>query len=174
MSNTEFQCLSGTRCSLEVAEIPSLLFEKLVENWGTIKALGASDHNMASFENWKGSLFNNILTKKSQLKLAYADQLLHDNINISEKEISNICRQAENFVGLPKDSDTWIANVPHLTNYGGCYYSYQLAEFIVEKILSKLSVDYNFGKHLRESLFSKGGTVNPIRSLNSLGIKVNF
>lgn len=172
MSDTDFQMLSGTRCALDFAEVPSILFEKLASQWNTMKAMGCPESARPSFELWREQRAN----KRSimeHLKLSFADQSIHGycppkNVN----DLKLVCRKAEELVGTPSEDNEWLSSVGHLSNYGSCYYSYMLADTIAEKILKIMQDEKSFGLKLRHKLFSKGGTVSPLEQLNYLGINI--
>lgn len=172
MSETKYQMLSGTRCVLDFAEVPSVLFEKLASKWSIMSAIGCPDTNRQSFEWWYEDKFNSDSFQES-LKLAFADQLIHNNSPPKNAEdLNNICREAEKLAGVTHNCNEWLSPVGHLANYGSCYYAYILADIVAEKILSRCQIEKCFGMKLRRELLSKGGTVSPIEQLDALGINV--
>lgn len=153
LSRTKFQMLSGTRCALDLAEIPSSLFEFIHDEREMQSALSA-DKQQQSVSN------EMIVTEELfQLQISVLDQLLHsiepgpsnwtrDLVNQTEIDFKN------SFNFKPREAD-WHCKVQHFASYGGSYYAYSFSKSVAEKIWKAKAELFDLFK--KEFLY-KGGT----------------
>lgn len=118
LSNTHYQTLSGTRCSLEVAEFPSLCMELLFEN---------SEFQSKYFNEDKKDDFFGLVASvgehhfKETIDYSIFDILLHSASPIEENSVWISGILEKNYQHSLKPSQ-----LHHMATYGSSFYSYPL------------------------------------------------
>mmetsp|Transcript_29926 Transcript_29926/g.53128 ORF Transcript_29926/g.53128 Transcript_29926/m.53128 type:complete len:703 (+) Transcript_29926:2545-4653(+) len=165
VSECEFQCFSGTRVPLDLAEFPSHLFEmfltdfKFVSTWATHKQTSQSIPEalcksifITKREQFKG------LQHQLLLSLSMLDLKLHRGVPIGEA-----LNQIKQLQSLQFGGDSWPLSLPHLAEYGSSYYAYMLgqalAEVIWNKCFERQTLNADAGQALLKTVLSKGGNV---------------
>lgn len=169
-SRTKYQNLSGTRCSMEFSEFPSMLLQKLFSSWSALRALGAPEGERRAFEEWVEGRRDN---RHDQVKIAWADLELHTRTE-STAEACLRAGELDRNVSQSPVYKNWVGHVEHFITYGSFYYSYPLADLLADAALQRIGSDRIFAPALRRLLLSKGGTVDPIKTLRSLGLDFDF
>lgn len=162
LSTSEFQSFSGTRVPLDLAEVPSHLFELFLEdyNYTSIWAKHCS-----TSESIPKEIFQFLVESKYSFKgLAHLSLLYRSIFDLTLHTNSSLDSTAESLQSLlpinlfPKG---WYNSFYHLGEYGSSYYSYVLGQ-VLSNIIFKESFDRqtlnsSAGKVLRNSLLGKGG-----------------
>lgn len=140
-SENQYQNLAGTRCSLDIAEIPSTLFEAILLETKLIDSpfFGSIDTNL-----------------KRQISLAKFDLKVH----CIKKTIAD----------LPKLPDKGTS-FSHLISYGGSYYSYLYGNDFARKVLAKMNTDPELLIKIQSKLLALGGCANLVQVRENLNIK---
>lgn len=157
MSKTRYQSLSGTRCTLDFAEYPSMLMERLACNWTVYGFMGAPPSIRSELEKSMEDS-DPIGRWKTQQLIAHTDLMMHTHQNPREWLLNR------------KISD-WVGRIEHFNTYGATYYSYILADVLASKTINAASNAPFLFRNLRTQLLSKGGTVNALSALKDL---INF
>jgi intermediate peptidase len=160
MSTTRYQSLSGTRCSLDFAEYPSMLMEKIAGIWDVYRFMGAPNSVRCEFEQLMSEA-NVADRSRTQQIIAHTDLMLHTHPNPKAWILEN-------------DRCGWVRKIEHFNTYGATYYSYLLADIFASMTLDAAVKDPGLFQRLRAALLSKGGTADPIIVLSDLGIDLKF
>lgn len=176
LARTEYQHVTGTRCSTDFAEIPSILMEyfasdprvvaRFAKHYRTqepmpeemLKRLCASKHLFSASE--------------TQLQVFYSalDQAYHTKACGDSGTTTDTLRELQQkFYGLPYvESTAWQLRFSHLIGYGAKYYSYLVSRAIASGIWQKYFLDDPFsrrnGERFRREFLAFGGGV-PSRQL---------
>lgn len=143
LSETWYQVLSGTRGPVDLAEIPSSLFEILYERRGRRRD--------------ELNYLNEMRSEIYQYQLAAFDQMIH-HFEPPEHEKWSIDLAAEavkEFKCERKDKD-WFCSASHLSSYGGSYFSYIFSKSLAEKVY-KMFEETGELMQFRHNFLSKGG-----------------
>ncbi|KUL88814.1 hypothetical protein ZTR_03456 [Talaromyces verruculosus] len=185
LGQTPLQSISGTRCSTDFAELPSVLMESFAtapevlslyaRHWETDKPLSESMmQSMAADRVAHGSIYGAV-ENEAQILMALVDQAYHarsadggrrsiDSTDIYHQVFSEHCTLPD-----PQDGNTrtsWQGFFGHLYGYGATYYSYIFDRAIANKIWQdvfqggKLSVDREAGEKYKNEVLRWGGGRN--------------
>lgn len=147
MARTKYQHITGTRCSTDLAEVPSILMEFFASDPRVISKFArhySSGEQMPQdlIKCWIKSkkLF---MASETQLQLFYAalDQSYHSANVFSQGESSTdiLARCQKQFYSIDYVPNTaWQLRFSHLVGYGAKYYSYLVSRAIATAIWSKL------------------------------------
>lgn len=141
-SENEYQSIAGTRSSFEVVEVPSTLFELLIEE--------SEIQNVLEIHRPTNDYTDRFQVLLKQVSVAQFDCEIHRQI---ERLDALVQKHFKNLHPLP--------SLMHLNTYGGLYYSYLLSYCIATSILKRIrSGESSFGKVIVREIFSKGGAIN--------------
>lgn len=145
-SRTDLHHLSGTRCSLEFAEVPSSLFELVVQNVDRFAQFGFSGPLVEAHRNWVRK--SRVLAEREQrqgILLSRFDQLVHNLPLLHDQRqkrsagdlASTIKSWAAEHAGdshLQHSFHDQIPHFKHLVVYGAAYYGYLLSREVAQQI----------------------------------------
>ncbi|KAL6453972.1 OCT1 Mitochondrial intermediate peptidase [Candida maltosa Xu316] len=179
IGRTELHNLSGTRCSTDFVELPSVLMESFSRDPRVMHEIGRHyitneklDHEHLEFFHKRRAVLDACETF-IQSKMALLDQKLHneDIVKSLEKgfdavDSSVIYHNLEAELKVLSDTlSTWHGKFPHLFSYGAVYYSYLLDRAIADKIWQGLFAadpwDSAAGQKYKNSILKWGGTRDP-------------
>lgn len=181
IGKTDLHNLSGTRCSTDFVELPSVLMEsfskhpsvicKIAKHYESGEAL--SPELLSKYQRQR-----NLLDKCEtfmQSKMAMLDQVLHNEDVVKmlsnpetfgEFDSTKIYHAIESYLQIFADDwSTWHGKFPHLFSYGAVYYSYLLDRAIADKIWNGLFKQDPWsreaGEKYKNSILKWGGTRDP-------------
>lgn len=175
IGRTDLHNLSGTRCSTDFVELPSVLMElfardprvlcTIAKHYQTGEALPVE---LLEKQQQDKVMLNNC-EEFMQLKMAMLDQLLHNSDvikNIENFDSTPIYHDLERGLRIFADVDsTWHGKFPHLFSYGSVYYSYLLDRAIAERVWKELFANDPWsreaGERYKNSILKWGGTRDP-------------
>lgn len=147
MARTKYQHITGTRCSTDLAEVPSILMEFFASDPRVVSKF-ARHHSTGQpmpkelIDCWLKSkkLF---IASETQLQLFYAalDQEYHSSNVFSNNETTTdiLARIQAQYYSIPYVENTaWQLRFSHLVGYGAKYYSYLVSRAIATAIWTKL------------------------------------
>ena len=173
LSKGDFQSYSGSRVPLDLAEIPSHVFEHFISDYDFIKiwAKHCKTNNELPLE-----LFTHLQSEKLQfsgfshhiqLSIAIFDLLLHTH--------SSIPKALENFNSiLPCNElqNQWYCSIEHFVEYASCYYSYildkSLSNIIWDTVFQRQAMNPKAGEIFNEHMLSQGGNIHPQMQLDNI------
>ena len=172
-SKSEFQTYSGTRVPVDLAEIPSHVFELFVTDYEFVKtwAIHKDRKEVIPEELFEYLLGRSkefpALNRHGQLGIALFDLYLHTSESVEEAvhkfEEQHKCKE---FVG------NWFCSIEHFVEYASCYYSYILDEAIShvvwETVYNRKVFNDKAGKAIMQEVLEKGGSVEPQVQINNL------
>lgn len=170
LARTQYQHVTGTRCSTDFAEVPSILMESFAQD---PRVLSTFARHYKTGEKMPADLLDRMLASKSifaasemQLQTFYAllDQRLHGAERWSSgTSTTQILEEVQNeHYGLPYIKNTaWQLRFGHLVGYGAKYYSYLLSRAVASWIWQEYFADDPFsremGEKYRKEVLSHGG-----------------
>lgn len=135
LAQTQYQNVSGTRCAIDMVEIPSVLCEMLASDPNVIlKGIKDEDKeavllSMKGRKNW----ILDALDKHRQLLLSRLDLKLHSSYFVSSSLIVKELEK-DRYISHVDGTVPWHLNFGHLATYGSGYYSYTFANAIAQQI----------------------------------------
>lgn len=171
LARTRYQHISGTRCSTDLAEVPSILMEFFASDPRIISQF-ARHHSTGEqipeslLPCWLESK-RNFAASETQLQLFYAaldqayhsDALLEQNVTTTEM-LQQV--QAKYYPQIPYVHGTaWQLRFGHLVGYGARYYSYLISRAVATAIWEKLfepdPLSRSAGTKFKDGLLVHGG-----------------
>uniref|UniRef100_A0A672NNK8 Mitochondrial intermediate peptidase-like n=1 Tax=Sinocyclocheilus grahami TaxID=75366 RepID=A0A672NNK8_SINGR len=147
LGRTHYQHVTGTRCSTDFAEVPSILMEYFASDYRVLSQF--AQHYQT------GEIF-----------YAALDQVYHGKPQY--RSTTDILREVqEKFYGLPYVHDTaWQLRFSHLVGYGAKYYSYLMSRAIASMVWRQCFLQDPFsrvmGERYRREMLAHGGSKEPV------------
>lgn len=175
LARTEYQHVTGTRCSTDFAEVPSVLMEYFA---GDPRVLRSFARHFQTQEQMPDDMLQRLCVSKNifsasetQLQVFYSalDQFYHRK-PLAEQSTTDVLKVVQQkYYSLPYVENTaWQLRFSHLVGYGAKYYSYLISRAIASWIWQTYFKDDPFsrsaGEKYRRECLSHGGGV-PSRQL---------
>lgn len=180
-ARTPYQHITGTRCSTDLAEVPSILMEYFASDPRVLK-LFAKHHSTGDpipsdlLTSWIESrkVFS---AADTQLQTFYSvlDQVYHsEDPLMGSSDTTQVLRHVQNkYYGLPHVADTaWQLRFGHLVGYGAKYYSYLVSRSVAYSIWQKVFADDPMspeaGQLYKQKVLCVGGGKHPRQIVESI------
>ncbi|XP_016330579.1 mitochondrial intermediate peptidase isoform X1 [Sinocyclocheilus anshuiensis] len=172
LGRTLYQHVTGTRCSTDFAEVPSILMEYFASDY---RVLSQFARHYQTGEPLPENLVSRLCESKrvcsaadTQLQIFYAalDQVYHGKPQY--RSTTDILREVqEKFYGLPYVHDTaWQLRFSHLVGYGAKYYSYLMSRAVASMVWRQCFLQDPFsrvmGEHYHREMLAHGGGKEPV------------
>lgn len=172
LGRTRYQHVTGTRCSTDFAEVPSVLMEyfaldprvlkSFARHWRTGEVI--PDEMVAQFSRDKKLFY----ASETHLQILYSlvDQVLHSSFP-SEKSTSEVVSDLHKkyFYHEAVPNTAWHLRFGHFVGYGAKYYSYLVSKAIASQIWNSCFRQDPFnktqGSKYRERILKHGGEIHP-------------
>ncbi|EDV38196.1 uncharacterized protein Dana_GF13838 [Drosophila ananassae] len=176
LARTEYQHVTGTRCSTDFAEVPSVLMEYFA---GDPRVLRTFARHFQTHEPIPENMLRRLCASKhlfaaseTQLQVFYSalDQEYHSAAPQLGFNTTEILRNVQGrYYGLPYVENTaWQLRFSHLVGYGAKYYSYlvskTIASWIWQTYFEANPFNRQAGEKYRKEILAHGGAV-PSRKL---------
>ncbi|KAL7052094.1 hypothetical protein ACKWTF_004765 [Chironomus riparius] len=186
LARTEYQHVTGTRCSTDFAEVPSVLMEYFASDPRVLKTFA---RHYQTQEPMPDEMLRRLCASKNvfsasetQLQVFYSalDQVYHGLPETHRQNTTETLKMVqEQHYGLPYVPQTaWQLRFSHLVGYGAKYYSYlcsrAIASWIWQEYFQKDPLNREQGEKYRYNCLLYGGAV-PSRQLvsNFLGKEIS-
>lgn len=172
VGRSRYQNVTGTRCSTDFAEVPSILMEYFLADERVMRSF-AVHHQTAepipveavrAVQRANGGLFPAF---DAQMQLLYAamDQRFHGVHPLGKSTVRLFAELHDEFSPLPYVPDTaWFLRFNHLYGYGAKYYSYMWARAVASLIWGSCFQDNPFSRERGErygAMLRPGGGEHP-------------
>ncbi|CAG9863414.1 unnamed protein product [Phyllotreta striolata] len=172
LARTKYQHVSGTRCSTDFAEVPSILMEYFASDRRVLKKFA---RHFQTQQPMSEDMLHRLCASKrlftaseTQLQIFYAviDQKYHGMHPLSGTTTEVLANTQKDFYCLPYVPNTaWQLRFSHLVGYGAKYYSYlvsrALAYSIWKQYFERDPFSRENGQKYREECLSHGGGKHP-------------
>lgn len=186
LARTPYQHITGTRCSTDLAEVPSILMEYFASDPRVVSKFAKHFKTGQPIpekllRSWIESkhLFN---ASDLQMQVFYSalDQFYHSENPLKGcKNTTEVLNQIQNqYYGIPNVSNTsWQLRFGHLVGYGAKYYSYLVSKAVAISIWNQLFLNDPFsssaGQTYLDNVLIHGGGKPPRQIVESiLGSKI--
>lgn len=169
LARTKYQHITGTRCSTDLAEVPSILMEFFASDPRVISRFArhhASGQAMPDdlMKCWLKSK-KVFVASETELQIFYSalDQAYHSsNIDSGDSTTDVLARVQKDYYSIPYVENTaWQLRFSHLVGYGAKYYSYLVSRAVAAAIWTKLFADEPLsrlaGERYKREVLSHGG-----------------
>ncbi|GIX97142.1 mitochondrial intermediate peptidase [Caerostris extrusa] len=172
LARTDYQHVTGTRCSTDLAEVPSVLMEYFASDPRVVTKFARHFKTGEVIPQRLVSKLQSCKKKfsasETQLQVLYAafDQACHSH-NFVNCSTTDLFAQLQNlYYGLPHVPNTaWQLRFGHLVGYGAKYYSYlmsrAIASWIWHEYFKNDPFNHRAGKKYRNELLAHGGSKPP-------------
>nr|CAI5828877.1 unnamed protein product [Callosobruchus analis] len=172
LARTQYQHVSGTRCSTDFAEVPSILMEYFACDHRVLKKFAK---HFQTQEPMPDDMVQRLCASKhlftaseTQLQVFYAaiDQAYHGTHPLKGTTTEVLAETQKSFYGIPYVANTaWQHRFSHLVGYGAKYYSYLVSRALAYSIWNKYFETDPFnadsGNKYRTQCLAHGGGKNP-------------
>lgn len=181
LARTPYQHITGTRCSTDLAEVPSILMEFFASDSRIVKSFAKHFQTGQQIPN---NLLESWIQSKSvflasdmQLQVFYSalDQAFHssDPLKGNRKTTEILAQIQKKYHNLEHVPDTaWQLRFGHLVGYGAKYYSYLTSKSVAYAIWNKLFINdplnSKAGQKFKQDVLSHGGGKPPKDIVNSV------
>ncbi|XP_037075644.1 mitochondrial intermediate peptidase-like [Pollicipes pollicipes] len=179
LARTRYQHVTGTRCSTDFAEVPSVLMEYFA---GDERVLASFARHYRSGEPPPPEALRRLCAGRAafpaadtQLQLFYSalDQHYHGPASLEGSTTDVLAHVQNSYYGLPHVPGTgWQLRFGHLVGYGARYYSYLMARAVASAIWRDLFAvdpfDRAMGERYRRECLAHGGGVPAHRIVSQL------
>ncbi|KAJ6220987.1 hypothetical protein RDWZM_006799 [Blomia tropicalis] len=181
LARTPYQHVTGTRCSTDLAEVPSILMENFASD---PRVVGKFAKHFANGKPIDEKLLHNWIDSKTifaasdlQLQIFYSalDQVYHsDNPLKSCRNTTEVLNKIQDqYYGIGNTSGTsWQLRFGHLVGYGAKYYSYLVSKAVSSSIWDKLferdPLSSSAGSFYRQEVLAHGGGKPPKEIVESV------
>ncbi|KAL1222217.1 Mitochondrial intermediate peptidase [Cardamine amara subsp. amara] len=180
LSRTDYQHFSGSRMAIDLAELPSNLFEYYAWDYRLLKRFA---RHYSTGEIIPEKLVNSLQGARNmfaatemqrQVLYALIDQMLFGEQPETGRDVSHLVaelkRQHTNWNHV--EGTHWHIRFSHLVNYGAGYYTYLyarcFASTIWQSVCEEDSLSLSTGTVLREKFFKHGGAKDPAELLRDV------
>ncbi|KAL3280991.1 hypothetical protein HHI36_004216 [Cryptolaemus montrouzieri] len=170
LARTKYQHVTGTRCSTDFAEVPSVLMEYFAADPRILRLFAR--HYETNLPIPEEMLQRLCVSKKiftaceTRMQIFYSalDQLFHSEDPIKNNE--SVAEMQEKYYGLKYVPNTaWHLRFSHLVGYGAKYYSYLVSRSVAHSIWHNYfqsdPLDRKQGERYRRECLAYGGGKNP-------------
>ncbi|KAK9888742.1 hypothetical protein WA026_000969 [Henosepilachna vigintioctopunctata] len=172
LARTKYQHVTGTRCSTDFAEVPSVLMEYFASDPRIIKLFARHYETNAPIPEEmlqrlcaSKKVFTACETKM-QIFYSVLDQLFHSEDPYSKNVPEAVAAIQEQYYGLQYVPNTaWHLRFSHLVGYGAKYYSYLVSRSVAHSIwhnhFQSDPLNRKQGENYRRDCLAHGGGKNP-------------
>ncbi|KAL5502210.1 hypothetical protein EMCRGX_G008946 [Ephydatia muelleri] len=172
VGRSRYQNVTGTRCSTDFAEVPSILMEHFLADERVMRSFARHHQTaeaipleaMREVQEASNGFFPSF---DAQMQLLYAamDQRFHGRHPLGQSSVRLFAELHDEFSPLPYVQDTaWFLRFNHLYGYGGKYYSYMWARAVASLIWGSCFRDDPFSRERGErykAMLRPGGGEHP-------------
>uniref|UniRef100_A0A0A9WMI4 Mitochondrial intermediate peptidase n=2 Tax=Lygus hesperus TaxID=30085 RepID=A0A0A9WMI4_LYGHE len=175
LARTEHQHVTGTRCAMDFAEVPSVLMEYFSADPRVVKTFARHYETKEPMPEKMLQQYcsskHNFSASEMQLQVFYSllDQKYHGQHPLTGSTTEILARLQGKYYGIPYVENTaWQLRFSHLVGYGAKYYSYLMSRSVASSIWQNFFIADPFsrqaGERYRRECLGHGGG-KPARAL---------
>lgn len=172
LARTQYQHVTGTRCSTDFAEVPSVLMEffawdpRVLTSFARHYKTGQSLPEEIALRLCQGRAMFGALEMQRQVLYAMIDQIYHGMHPLTGSTTDILAEVQEQYTVIPHAPGTaWQQRFSHLNGYGAKYYSYLWSRAVASRIWHQCFAKDPFcreiGDRYRHTMLAYGGGRDP-------------
>lgn len=172
LARTQYQHVTGTRCSTDFAEVPSVLMEffawdpRVLMTFARHYRTGQGLPEEIVVRLCHGRTMFGALEMQRQVLYAMIDQIYHGPYPLSGSTTDILAEVQEQYTIIPHVPGTaWQQRFSHLNGYGAKYYSYLWSRAVASRIwhqcFAKDPFSREMGDRYRHTMLAYGGGRDP-------------
>lgn len=172
LAHTQYQHVTGTRCSTDFAEVPSVLMEyfawdpRVLMKFACHYKTGQSLPEEFAQRLCQGRTMFGALEMQRQVLYAMIDQIYHSKHPLDGSTTDILVQVQEKYTLIPHAPETaWQQRFSHLNGYGAKYYSYLWSRAVASRIwhqcFAKDPFSREMGERYRHTMLAYGGGREP-------------
>ncbi|XP_041355263.1 mitochondrial intermediate peptidase-like [Gigantopelta aegis] len=179
LGRTKYQHVSGTRCSTDFVEVPSVLMEFFASDPRVISSFA---HHYKTGEKLDVATIHNLCNSKKmfaasdlqqQVFYSVLDQVYHGPHPMGKSSTDILCDLQKIYYGVPQVEGTARQlRFGHLVGYGAKYYSYLLSRAIASRIwyqcFQQDPFNRSMGEKYRKEILAHGGDRHPEKLIQGM------
>ncbi|KAG8905110.1 Mitochondrial intermediate peptidase [Tulasnella sp. 403] len=180
LGRTDYHNVSGTRCSTDFVELPSILMEKFLASPAVLSLFPSSpDAPIPSYPELQNYLSETntfpSLEAHTQILMAILDQVYHSKLaSRSDFSTTTELHTLQDTLGLfaSVPNTAWQTHFTHLYGYGATYYTYLFCRAIARKVWKTLferdPLNRETGERFKQEVLRYGGGKEPWEMVGAL------
>ncbi|KAB0796079.1 hypothetical protein PPYR_10140 [Photinus pyralis] len=182
LARTHYQHVTGTRCSTDLAEVPSVLMEYFCNDPRVLRTFArhfrTKDPIPEDMLQRLCAAKNLFMASEMQMQLFYSavDQFYHREYPMEGSTTEVLAQLQDKYFSLPYIPNTaWQLRFSHLVGYGAKYYSYlvsrALASCIWQRYFENDPLNRTQGDRFRHEFLAFGGSRSPRKLVTDFLLK---
>lgn len=179
LARTQYQHVTGTRCSTDFAEVPSVLMEyfawdpRVLMRFARHYKTGQSLPEEFAQRLCQGRTMFGALEMQRQVLYAMIDQIYHGKHPLDGSTTDILALVQSQYTVIPHAPGTaWQQRFSHLNGYGAKYYSYLWSKAVASRIwhqcFAKDPFSREMGERYRHTMLAYGGGREPNRLVEDM------
>lgn len=172
LGRTRYQHVTGTRCSTDYAEVPSILMEYFANDYRVLREFARHHQTNETLPEeminrlCQSKKFGSAYEMQTQVFYSILDQVYHGNHPLDRPTVEileEIQKQHSSIPYVP--GSAWHLRFGHLVGYGAKYYSYLYSRAVASKVwhgcFAADPLSQETGEKYRREMLSHGGGKEP-------------
>ncbi|XP_030837803.1 mitochondrial intermediate peptidase-like [Strongylocentrotus purpuratus] len=172
LGRTRYQHVTGTRCSTDYAEVPSILMEYFANDYRVLREFARHHQTNETLPEeminrlCQSKKFGSAYEMQTQVFYSILDQVYHGNHPLDRPTVEileEIQKQHSSIPYVP--GSAWHLRFGHLVGYGAKYYSYLYSRAVASKVwhgcFAADPLRQETGEKYRREMLSHGGGKEP-------------